>query len=447
MDPFRLLASGFSYPAAFWRDIKGRSPLVSVMRRICLGFLIAFWIGAPSAAGATTFLVFPLENQTRLQALNWIGEGMAIAISEAAHTPGVDAIGRMDRIRFVEASDLPPNAPLSRASMIRVAQRAAADRLIFGSYSGTEKDLRITLRVLEIKTLRLSGEKVANGPESALPMLENELAWQILSDSRTTGLLTRADFRSRTRRIPNKVYASYLEALAATDDIERVDILLKTIELYHDFPQASYQLGYYYYQKGDIGRAIQYLKPALQESQDYLEAQFMLGTCFLKQGNLMEAIASYNAFLARRPALEAFNNIGVAYLRTGDYPLAVQNLIEARKLSGEDLSVALNLALLRHLEGDEQAALAILEELAKTHGGQGMVHYLYSLALASSGDGPKASAEAAQARQLGIDPELMKRQDPRGWAWIFPAWTRRPALPRTGGSAGAESGTQNRYRH
>jgi tetratricopeptide (TPR) repeat protein len=268
----------------------------------------------------------------------------------------------------------------------------------------------------------------------------------VLSDSRNTGVFKRADFQARTRTVPNKVYASYLEALAAGDDVERIDILLKTVDLYRDFPQASFQLGYYYYQKGDIARAIQYLKPALHEAQDFLEAQFMLGTCFLKQDNLMEAIASYNAFLARKPALEAYNNIGVAYLRRGDYPLAVQNLIEARKFARDDLTVALNLALLRHVDGDEPAALVLLEELVKTHADQGMVHYLYSVALAARGETQKAQAAAAQAVKLGIDAEKMKNQDPRGWAWIFPSWTRRPAGAGPGGAA-AGSGDPARYRH
>jgi len=30
MNPFWLLAPGFLYPAAFWRDIKGRSPLPGI---------------------------------------------------------------------------------------------------------------------------------------------------------------------------------------------------------------------------------------------------------------------------------------------------------------------------------------------------------------------------------------------------------------------------------
>lgn len=406
------------------------------VQKLLLSSLIGLWLSLPAAARSSTYLVFPLENQSKAQSLGWIGEGIAIAISEEIHTPGVDAIGWDERVRFIESSDLPPNAPLSRASMIRVGQKAAADRLVFGTYSGTEDNLRIVIRVLEMKTLRVSGEKVANGPASALPQLENELAWEVLSDGRSTGVLSRADFRARTRTVPNKPYAGYIACLPVTDEGERAALLLRTLESYRDFPQASFQLGFYYYEKGDFPRAIQYLRPALKETQDFLEAEFMLGTAFLRLDNPTEAVQAYSAVAARTQAMEVFNNLGVAYLRKGDYPLAVQNLIEARKLARTDSTVALNLAVLRHAEGDETAALVLLEDLIKTHPEQGMVHYLYSLALSSQGQQEKATMAMAQAQSLGVDPEKMKRQDPRTWARVFPAWTHRPSVTQIGSGAG-----------
>jgi tetratricopeptide (TPR) repeat protein len=163
--------------------------------------------------------------------------------------------------------------------------------------------LRITIRVLEIKSLRLSGEKIANGPAAALPVLENELAWEVLEDSRSTGLLTRTEFRSRARQVPNRAYANYIAALSIYDDELRIEQLLKTLELFRDFPQASFELGSHYFLAGDTAKAIQYLKPALREAQDLLETQFMLGTCYLKQENPADAIPVYRAFLARLASL------------------------------------------------------------------------------------------------------------------------------------------------
>lgn len=407
-------------------------------------FLLACLAGP--AVAKTTFMVFPPENLTRVQTLAWISEGLAIAISEALQVPGVDTFSWEERVRFVEASDLPPGRPLSRGSMIRVAQKAVADRLVFGSYSGTEKNLHIALRVLDLKTLQLSGDIVANGTLSALPQLENELAWVILSDGSRNGALSREEFRARTRTVPNKPYSDFISCLAIANEDERAQMLLKAVELYRDFPQASFLLGAYYFQSGDCARAIQYLKPALKGGQSFLEAEFMLGTCYLKQDNPAEAIQAYSAFVLRGQSPEVLNNLGVAYMRKGDYALAAQNLVEARNLAKTDVTIGLNLAILRHIQGDDTAELAVLDALVKVHPEQGMVQYLHHLALNSRGATERAAAALEQARKLGIDDEKMKRQDPRSWTRIFPSWTRHPTFAWLGeGKLDERSGSSQHH--
>lgn len=393
--------------------------------------LLLLCLAAPAPANIA-FLVFPPENLTKTKTLSWVGEGLAIAISEECQVPGVDTISWEERVRFLEASDLPPNSTLSRASMIRVAQRVAADRIIYGKYTGTEDRLNIELQVLDLKSLRVSGPIVATGPESALPQIENELAWVILSNNGRNGALSRDSFRARTRTVPNKAYAYFINCLAAADEAERAIMLVQALEMHRDFPQASYLLGTHYFQLNDCTRTVQYLTPALREAQYLLDAQFMLGTCFLKQENPSEAIQAYSAILARVQCLEVLNNLGVAYMRAGDYPLAVQNLIAARALAKTDLTVGLNLALLRQLQGDEAAALAVLEELVKAHPEQGMLQYLYGTVLGSRGQKEQAATALESAGKLGIDLEKMKRQDPRSWSRIFPSWTRRAVVPVVG---------------
>lgn len=414
------------------------------VRRVMLAaLLILVWLSVPAAAG-TTFLLFPPENQSKVPGLAWIGEGLAIAISEELLVPGVETISWEERVRFVEASDLPPNTPLSRASMIRVAQKAAVDQLVFGSCTGTRENQRIALRVLDLKSLRLSGEIVANGPMAALPQLENELAWVILSGTGLNGALSREDFRARSRTVPNGPYSSFIGCLAVSDEAERTKMLLKTVELYRDFPQASFLLGAYYFANGDCVRAIQYLTPASKAAQSFLEAEFMLGTCYLKQDRPAEAIQAYNAVVEHCQALEVLNNLGVAHLRRGDHLLAAQHLVAARALAKTDYTVGLNLAILRYLQGDEPAALAVLEEMVRAHEDQGLLQYLYGLALESHGESRKAGVAFDQAKKLGVDPEKAKRQDPRSWTQIFPMWTRRPAVT-WGGKVGLGSDCGQRH--
>jgi Tfp pilus assembly protein PilF len=412
-----------------------------VQIRWLASFLLAVFLAAPDAA-KTTFLIFPPENLTKNKTLSWIGDGLAIAISEECQVPGVETISWEERVRFVEASDLPPSAVLSRASMIRVAQRAAADRLVFGSYRGNEANLRIDLRVLDLKSMKLSGPIVANGSASALAQLENELAWVILSDGGRNGAISRESFRARTRSVPNRAFAYFITCLGITDEDERARLLLKTLEMYRDIPQASFFLGAYYFQNGDCSKAVQHLKPALREAQYFLEAQFMLGTCYLRLDNVAEALAPYNAILDQDKPLEVFNNLGIAYMRRGDFALAVQNLIEARNLARTDMTVGMNLAILRSLQGDETAALAVLEELVAAHPEQGILQFLFGLSLSRQGENAKSAAALERAGRLGIDVEKMKHQDPRTWARLFPTWNRRPQTPWIGETKRQETGPE-----
>ena len=413
---------------ALFFEFAGSGVVSSFVPKLSLTMMFyLLWLAAPAFAD-TTFLIFPLDNQTRQPALSWIGEGFALALSEECQVPGIDTIGWEERVGFVEASDLPPHTPLSRASMIRVSQRVGADRMIFGSYSGTEDNLRIELRVLDVRSLKLGGPMVANGPASALPQLENELAWLMVSEDGRNGALTRESFRSRIRAVPNNVYAEFVNCLTVGDKADRARMLLKAIDAYRDFPQAAFLLGSYYFEAGDCTRAIQYLKLALGAAQSFLDAQFMLGNCYLKQESLVDAIQAYNAVLARHQALEVLNNIGVAYLRRSDYALAAQCLITARKLAKTDFTVGLNLAILRQLQGDQEAARLVLDELVKAHQEQGMLQYLYAMALIARGEAEKGAVALEQAQRLGIDPDAMKGQDLRKWALIFPSWMRHPTM-------------------
>ena len=392
-----------------------------------LSFLMMLCLAVPAAAADTGYLIFPLENLTKVPTLAWVGEGVAVSISEECRVPGVDTIGWQERVRFTESVDLPPNVTLSRASMIRVAQRAGVDRLVYGSYTGTEENLRLSLRMLDLKTMKLSGEMTANGPVSALPQLENELAWLILSDGGYNGALTRADFKARTRTVPDKAYAYFISCLSVTDESQRFNLLQKALEQHRNFPQAAFLLGAYSYRSGDCAKAIQHLKTALGGRQNFLETEFMLGTCYLRQDNPPEAISALRAIVERGyPAVEVLNNLGVAYLRSGDYALAAQSLVQARRLArADDLTVGMNLVVLRHMEGDAVAMLALLEDLVKSHPEQGMLQYLFARALDSQGQGDKAAAARALAAKLGINAEQVTQQDPRTWTRLYTGWTRR----------------------
>jgi len=392
-----------------------------ILAVVCLACQIALAQSEPSVA----LMVFPAENLTRSSSLSWIGECMTASISESLEMPGVRVIPRTDLARLVESSDLPPNVTLSRASMIRVAQKAAADYLVFGSYSGTADAIQVGMQVLDLKSMKLNDQISTAGSAVALPQMENEVAWEILNQKGLARGIVREKFRERTRAIPNLPYTYYVRSLSRTDAEARLRLSLKAVDQYSDIPEAQFYLGNYYYKKGDCQQAVKHLQLARIKPPRYLDSQFMLGLCYVKQDAFPEAAQAFSSILTYARPAEVLNNAGASYLRAGDFPQSLQYLTEARSLIKNDAVVAINLAILHHLRGNETEALSVLEETLRIHPNVAILHYLVGLAAEAQGQSERASAALQEASRLGADPGRLRGQDLRTLAQILPLWRAR----------------------
>jgi tetratricopeptide (TPR) repeat protein len=364
---------------------------------------------------AARIIIFPLSSSASMNRFAWVGEGIAMSLSGQLTGRGVKPVERSERIELVEALDLPPHAQLSQASMIRVAQRASADLAMIGSYTGAEKTLRVSLRVLDVKSLKLSGEMVVNGPLSALPQLENELAWMILTNMSLETVSSKEKFRERMRSIPNSAYALYIQSLDAADENNQLRLLLKAVDEYQNFPKAHLQIGRLYFQKGDYDKAISHFNQGRNEKEMAQDLEFMFGTCYLQKSQPAQAILIYERMLKAARSFEALNNIGIAYLRKGENTPAINALVEAKHLAQTDATVSLNLALARHLLGNDSAALSVLEEAIRLHPRSGMLQFLLNHLLIIKGENEKAAVAGNKAKNLGINIDKLQLDDPKSW--------------------------------
>lgn len=396
-----------------------------MFKSIGITLLVLFLQPAVVSAADQSMIVFPLAGLAGKSTLQWLSEGVAQSISGQLGSRGLNTMDRSERIRLVESLDLPPGARLSRASMIRVAQRAESDFIVMGSYSGTVQNLKISVRTLDVKTLKLGGEMVANGPLSALPQMENELAWLILSNNGLDKGISRAEFQKRLRKVPNQAYASYIQSLDAPNDSDQLHLLLKAVESHSDFPDAQFRLGRAYFRKGDCGSAIPHFLVGETEASTQGENDFMRGTCFLQGDQLPDAIQAFGHMLQFSRPFEALNNLGVAYLRKGDTALAINTLAEARSLSHNDATVLLNLALVRHMQRDDQAAHAVLEEACRLYPKNGMLQFLMGVVMKAQGESEKSAAASGKARGLGISVDKIQSDDPKTWSRVISTFESR----------------------
>ncbi len=393
-----------------------------LVRRLASALIPALLILSPGPirpSDPVKILVFPPENLSKISSLAWIGEGLAAALCSEMAVPGVNVIGRAERIQLVESADLPPRASLSRASMIRVGQIASANLVVMGTYSGTADKLRVILNAFDLRTMKLSGDVATDGPLAALADMENELAWNLLSNAGLSTGYSREKFKERTRTIPNPAYSYYVRSLEASKESDQFNLLDEAVSAYREFPDAQFLLGRYYFEGGQCAKAIEHLELGRTANQPYVRGDFMLGNCYLEGNSLPEAIRCYSSLLEFARPIEALNNLGVAYLRKGDDALAVQSLLEARKQDETNSTVVVNLAIVRHLQANAAAARPPLEEALRAHPGNGLLHFMLGIVLLSLGDEEGAAGAFAKAQSLQIDVERLRGESPRLWSLTF----------------------------
>jgi len=226
--------------------------------------------------------------------------------------------------------------------------------------------------------------------------------------------------------------------LEATGESEQIHLLLKAVETYRDFPDAQYQLGHLYFHRGDCVSAIPHLMLGKGEAKAQPENDFMLGTCYLQGDQSIQAIQAFSRMLQVSRPYEALNNLGVAYLRNGDNTPALNALLEAKNLARTDSTVSLNLAIVRHLQGNDSAAHGALEDAIKAHPKNGMLQFLLGVLLNMQGESDKASLATDKAKSLGINVEKLQSEDPKMWSRILLTWEGSKTFS---GDSGAAAGT------
>ena len=131
---------------------------------------------------------------------------------------------------------------------------------------------------------------------------------------------------------------------------------------------ALQNLGSAYRQKKDWPQAKSALERALALNPDDPEANYSLGMVYAQQEDTARAYDYLQRAIAARPAYpEALNNLGILYLRTRHPVEAIQSFEQSIRVAPAYDQAYLNLARVYAIEGDQEKAKAVLQELLKQH--------------------------------------------------------------------------------
>lgn len=283
--------------------------------------LLACFLIPTVLSAADTIAVLPLFNHSKIATLDWIGESAAETIREGLNSEGMLTLAREDRVEVFRRLSIRPNAQLTKASVIKVGESLDAGEVIFGEYevkgTGTERTVRLTARLVNLKRFHEGAEFEQSGPLEDLSMLETKLAWNFVHGMGQQSAGTEAEFFRLRPPVRIDAVELYVRGLLAVSTEQKQKLFTQAATLDDHFSQPAFQLGRTYWQRKDWKQSVRWLERVTRADSHYLEALFLLGLCRYYQADYFEAIKQFQAVAAEMPLNEVYNNLGAAQARKG----------------------------------------------------------------------------------------------------------------------------------
>jgi tetratricopeptide (TPR) repeat protein/TolB-like protein len=310
------------------------------------------------------FLVFRFENSGASPRLDWIGEGLESLTIQKLSAAGQQVYSHEVRLDEMDRAGLPPNAKLSRATMLHIAQDMDADYVVFGNYTSDGTSLTVNARVLRVNPVALLPSVRESGPLDSMMNLYTRVTWRLLTTVDHNFPLSLADFSKLQRSIYLGAFEQYIRGLLANEDETKIRDLKEAARLEPNWPDPAFSLGQVYFTRNDCASALTWFARVPPTNERSVEAIFATGVCYLRLNQpdkaekvfskLQEDLKSNMVSGADLP--EILNNLALARARQGKLGVALPLLARARELDPDEDDYPFNFGLLSLQNNDLVAA-------------------------------------------------------------------------------------------
>ena len=380
-------------------------------KRILLFPLVVLSLSVVGRAAATdTIVTMPFENLSGRAEYNWVGESFAAALADLFDKPGLVAIRPDERNVAYKQEGLPPTAILTRATMIKIAERAGASLVVMGTYriagEGRDSTIAITARVVDIREGRLVGKEYnRGGPLVDLQKLQGDLAYEILYQHNQALPFSRDQITTDATVAPIGAFENFIKGTLTRDRDARIGFLERAIKEYTEKTKTQYiaavfELGRVRFEAAEYKEALEQLALVDEKNPRFDEAQFYVGVAQDALGQTEQALATLKKLAARLPLFEVYNNIGVLLIKKKEYKDAIDHLKPASEAAPKDTDTLFNLGYAYFLAKDTANAVSTLKNQTKQRASDGEALYILSKGLSAANDQPGATAASDQAKKL-----------------------------------------------
>lgn len=384
--------------------------LKRLLRHIAaLTFVLIVLISPLYAAPSDTILILPFENLSNKAEYNWIGEGFSLMLANLLRSPDLIPLEIEERNIAYERLGLTPTAILTRATAIKIGEKAGADFLVIGNYNisgeGKGRNISILCRVVDLGQGRTVGNDYNfSGPVNELQSMQGRLAWEILHQHNSTFPISREQLISRATAIPAAACESYIKAILTNNKDDKIRFLFRAISEYQQggngqFSDAAFTLGHIYYDDGRYKEALNWLEKIGEKETDYLEAQFYRAVAYIQLGDLDKANSTSQALLQRLPLYETFNNASIAELRRNNFEEALRLLNLAIQAAPRDKDLLFNYGVMLWRAGQYSAAVTQLNQYLSRENHDGQAYYILAKCLEKLNQKEEAATALDEAKK------------------------------------------------
>ncbi len=350
---------------------------------------------APAAVPASPrILVAPFEPPARDGRTYWLGEAVAVLITDDLNARRLGAITRTARERAYDQLHLPANAALSRATVIKVGQLAGASQVIVGDVEVEGDTLTIRARPIRIDIGRTDTEITERGDLKDLFALARRVAERAVPGGTASSTAPTASLQA---------FEQYIKGLLAEEASSQASFLEAALKIDPAYDRARLALWDVRTAQGDHAAALAAVRGVPATSPFSRRARFRGSVSLIKLKQYDEAFSALTALSTEGDEAAVFNNLGVVQLRRGS---TVQSgkpayfLTKAAKAEPNDPDVLFNLGYSYAIDRDPQAAIYWLREALRRNPADSEAHLVLAFALDSAGSTVEAGRERELAGQL-----------------------------------------------
>lgn len=360
-------------------------------------------LSTPAFAQTGRVLVMPFDVSPKAEqgTTYWMGEAAALLVADALQAQGYPVFTRAERVAAFEELELPASTPLTRATILKVAQLIGASDVIVGSLTIDGDEAAIRARSLRVEAGRAQPDLAERAPMRDLLTLAGRLA------NRFAEQTLRAAKGAAVPPPPApslQAFEAYVKGLVALTPASREKFLRDALALAPDYGRANLALWELLDDQDRHDEALAEARKVPATSVLERRARFAAALSLIALKRYDEAFDLLEAIRQNGSSPVIFNAQGIIQLRRGAAApggQAIYYFNKAAEQDPDDPDFLFNLGYAYAVARDNNGALYWLREAVRREPADGEAHLVMSAVLEASGRTAEAQRERELARLLG----------------------------------------------